>query len=112
MVIVGQIDRSKNWYLVPDINRVKFHQKNVLVPFSGPEFCALSFGKGLRLPGSQDYTKNLKKPVKSRTNNLKKRDFGRKWVGIGRNQEISMPIDAPRSGDLENRGFGQTFIQF
>ena len=35
--------------------------KNILVPFSGPEFCALSSGKGLRLPGSQDYGKNLKK---------------------------------------------------
>ena len=43
---------------------------------------------------------------------MKKSVFGTKWVGIGRNQEISMQIDAPRSGDLENRGFGKTNPKF
>ena len=43
---------------------------------------------------------------------MKKRVFGTKWVGIGRNQEISMPIDAPRSGDLENRRFGEKAVNF
>ena len=43
--------------------------------------------------------------------NAKKHGFGTKSVGIARNQEILMPIDAPRSGNLENRGFRKTFSQ-
>ena len=30
-----------------------------------------------------------------------------KWVGEDRNPEILIPIDAARSGDLENLGFGK-----
>ena len=32
-----------------------------------------------------------------------------KWVENGRNPEASIPIDAARSGDLENHGFGKHF---
>ena len=42
------------------LHQKKFDQKNILVQFCGPEFCDLSFGMGLRLPGSQDHSKNLK----------------------------------------------------
>ena len=38
---------------------------------------------------------------------VKKHVFVTKWVGKARNPEILIPIDAARSGDLENRGFGQ-----
>ena len=36
-----------------------------------------------------------------------KQVFVTKWVGKARNREILIPIDAARSGDLENRGFGK-----
>ena len=39
---------------------------------------------------------------------VKKHVFVTKCVGKARNPEILIPIDAARSGDLENRGFGQT----
>ena len=62
-------------------------------------------------PRSTDYFRLRSRCVLTikRSTNAKKSVFGTKLVGTGRNQEISMPIDAPRSGDLENRGFGQNF---
>ena len=38
---------------------------------------------------------------------VEKRVFVTKWVGKARNREILIPIDAARSGDIENRGFGK-----
>ena len=32
------------------------------------------------------------------------------WVGRGSEAKISIPIDAPRSADLEIRGFGKSFL--
>ena len=42
----------------------------------------------------------------------KKRKWWTKRVGIGPNLEILIRVDAPRSRDLENRGFGQQFFIF
>ena len=68
------------------------------------------FWKGSRVARKPGLYQKLKKNYKKRrSKNAKKSVLGTKWVGIGRNQEISIRIDAPRSGDLENRGFGQSF---
>ena len=52
---------------------------------------------------------NPRKPSK---NSCEKLTFGTKFVGIARKSEISIPIDAARSGELENRGFCQFFPKF
>ena len=41
-----------------------------------------------------------------------KRTFGTKWVGIASNLDFFIRIDAPRSRDLENRGFGKQIMIF
>ena len=109
MVIVDWTKFTKNRCLWTGINMVKFHRTEVLVPPFEPEFWDLSFGKGPRLPGSHPYSKYSKNPSKSKSKNT---FLSRNGSGKGRRPEILISIDAARSGDLENRGFGQTLPIF
>ena len=73
MVIVDWKDGTKKWYLVPDINQVKFHQ-NILVPFPDRNFLLLHLE---RVSGCQEarITAKTWKNYKSKQTELTKTRF-------------------------------------